>query len=320
MMDNTMDKLEPVARSSMKTIILHIGYPKTGTSSLQWFLHKHRNAVRRQGVYYPLTGQAADHAHHGLAFSLGANAQEGSSRDQVTQLFASLATEIDQCGADTVVLSSEVFLANLERLRGSQELAAILDGRARRIICFVRRQKTFLESLYYQSIWDPNVRFAKGPDAFIEEFPYAGDYHGPLSMWAEWAGRENISTVVYEQAQREDGCIKRFCQLAGIDTTRLRGANFDLRRQVSTVPAVATMMMRTGNGYTNLSTIERETFAKHVRAFTRATGSLHLSRTLFTDDEVARIEARYLESNHRLAKDFVRQPLDGAWFRVPAGS
>jgi hypothetical protein len=300
---------------AMKTIILHIGYPKTGTSSLQWFLHTHRDAIRRQGVYYPLTGQAPDHAHHQLPFSLGANPHRGVGLDpEPSPLFSALASEIDECGADTIVLSSEVFLGNLERLRASREVAAILEGRTLRVICFVRRQATFLESLYRQFIWGPKTRFAGRPDAFIDANPVVGDYHGPLSMWRAWVGPNNIDTVVYEQAQRGKGCISEFCRLAGIDVSQLPLADLETRRNIAPSSA-ATELMRMGNGYAHLSLDQWEVFAKRAREFDQMTSHLSLPTALFTASDIAHIEERYLESNRRLAEDFVHQPLDGMWFR-----
>lgn len=300
---------------AMKTIILHIGYPKTGTSSLQWFLHTHREAIHEQGVYYPLTGQAADHAHHELAFSLGANARQSGNGDQPAKLFEALRSEIDHCGADTVVLSSEVFLGNLEPLQASREFAGILDGRALRVICFVRRQATFLESLYRQFIWDPGIRFAGPPEAFIDAYPVAGDYHGPLTMWNAWMGGSNMVTAVYEQAQHSGGCIRTFCRLVGLDVAGLPQADFEVRRNTAVASTAATEMMRAGNGYAQLSSNERLEFARLATEFARATSHLPLPKALFTTSDIARIEARYLESNHRLAEDFVHQPLDGMWFR-----
>ena len=298
----------------MKTIVLHIGYPKTGTSSLQWFLNTHRESLRQQGVCYPVTGQVADHAHHQLAFSLGANDSQQRG-DERSHLFGELASEIQRCDADTVLLSSEVFLGNLERLQQSTEFASILSGRVLHVICVVRRQATFLESLYRQFIWDPGVRFAEGPDAFVKAYPIAGDYHAPLSMWAGWVGKENIVTVVYEQAQSGGGCIKHVCRLLGIDTTKLPGADFDVRRNVAMASALATEMMRTANGYSHLSENERVELTRRAREFAEMTSHLRLPTKLFTPDQIARIESRFLESNRRLADDFVHQPLKGYWFR-----
>ena len=43
------------ARSTgLKTLHLHIGWPKCGSSSLQWILGKNQDLLLKQGFYYPL--------------------------------------------------------------------------------------------------------------------------------------------------------------------------------------------------------------------------------------------------------------------------
>ena len=299
----------------MDTLILHIGYPKTGTSSLQWFLHRHRDTFQKQGVCYPLTGQFTDHAHHQLAFSLGANAARDNSGGASTKLIEALRREIDESEADTVLLSSEVFLGNLQHLQASRDFAGLLDGRTLRVICFVRRQATFLESLYRQFIWDRDIRFAGSPAQFLDAYPIAGDYHAPLSLWDGWLNGRELVTAVYEQAQNAGGCIRTFCRLAGLDVAALPEADFNVRHNTATASSAATELMRAGNGCANLSPEDGAAFASSATEFARATSALPLPKRLFSADDIARIEARYLESNQNLARDFVHQPLDGMWFR-----
>src|SRR5687768_10506522 len=52
-------------RNATKTIILHIGLPKSGSTALQGFLQARRDELRAHDVYYPLTGQIEwEPAHH----------------------------------------------------------------------------------------------------------------------------------------------------------------------------------------------------------------------------------------------------------------
>lgn len=299
----------------MKTLVLHIGYPKTGTSSLQWFLHTHREALRRQGVCYPVTGQAADHAHHKLAFSLTDNNYETWSEAQRIQLFEQLAAEIDRGDANTIVLSSELFLDRLEHIRTSKEFGAILDGCSLRVICVLRRQSTFLESLYRQFIWDTTHRLTDDPDVFLTRYPWVGDYHTVLSRWAGFVGKENIEPVVYEQARNAEGCIKRFCGLVGVDTGTMGEDDFDVAKNVLPAATLATEVMRISNAYEGLSIEQRHELAGNARRFAESIDHLPLPTRLFSPAHVSQVESMYMESNRKLAEDFVHQPLDGFWFR-----
>ena len=299
----------------MKTVVLHIGYPKTGTSSLQWFLHTHREALREQGVCYPVTGQAADHAHHKLAFSLRDNNYEQWSEAQRIQLFADLDAEILASDADTLVLSSELFLDALDHIRTSKEFERILHGRALRVICFLRKQSTFLESLYRQFIWDTTHRLTDQPDVFLTRYPWVGDYHAVLTRWAAFAGTENIEPVVYEQARNAGGCIRRFCTLLGVDTRTLPDADFDAAKNLLPVTTLATEIMRLSNGYDGLSIEQRHELARHARRFAESIDHLPLPARLFSDAHIAQVESMYRESNRKLAQDFVHQSLAGFWFQ-----
>ena len=307
-------------RTETKTVILHIGYPKTGTSSLQWFLHARRDDLRAQGVYYPLTGQTGEHAHHKLAFALAENAYQAVSDHERTALFKDLMGEIDQCGCGTVLLSSELFLSRLELIRASDEFRELLEGRQLRVVCVLRSQETFLESLYRQFILDPTVRFTGPPEAFLEAFPMVGDYHTSLSAWAEFAGREALVPMVYEQALHSGGLIPGFCHLLGVDTSHLTGGDFDVWRNVTHDNALGIELVRMANHYPDLTQDQRLAVARHARAFAESTRDLPLPKRVMSADHLDRVRAMFTDPNRRLAEDFVHQPLDGFWFpRMPPG-
>jgi hypothetical protein len=298
--------------------VLHIGYPKTGTSSLQWFLHTHRDSLLRQGVCYPMTGQVDDHAHHKLAFALADNEYERPDPATRTELFSRLTEEIETSGAPLVILSSELFLYRLELIQQSEEFRRLLAGRPLRIICFLRKQTAFLESLYRHFIWDAAMRFTGGPGQFLDKYPFAGDYCQTLTAWSGVAGAEVIVPVVYEQAMRGEGCIRRFCRLAGVRTEGLPAEDFDVRRNVTVAPTLLTELMRTANGDAHLDRDQLITLAEKAKTFAGGLGELPLPTRLFTPGLIDRIESMYAASNRRLADEFVRQPLDGAWFREDA--
>jgi hypothetical protein len=81
---------------------------------------------------------------------------------------------------------------------------------------------------------------------------------------------------------------------------------------------VSTEIMRIVNTYSGLSAEQRGELASRARAFDAATDQWPIPANIFSAEHRARIEALYQESNRRLAEDFVRQPLDGFWFREDA--
>ena len=221
-----------------QTLVLHIGFPKTGTSSLQWFFNTMRDELRRQDVYYPLTGQGSDFAHHQFAFSLADNAYERWETQARSGLFRKLSEEIDGCGCTTVLLSSELFLERLELIQASPEFASILSGRNLRVICCLRSQETFLESLYRQFILDAKVRFSDTPEAFFKNYSTAGEYHAILTAWSGFAGKAALVPVIYEQAVNAGGLIASFCRLLNVSTADLPEGVLNARHNRTTENAL----------------------------------------------------------------------------------
>jgi hypothetical protein len=290
----------------VSTLVLHIGYPKTGTTAVQAFLNANRDALRSRGVCYPATGQSDDHSHNRLVLGLTGSHDDGMA--------AALGGEIEQANCQTVVLSSELFLYRLEALVSpSRHLSQILSGHTLRAVCYVRRQDSFLESLYRQFVWDPGSRLSLDADDFLNsEYSNAGDYYVAVNAWAGFIGKTNFTPIVYEQALRSGGCIRAFCRAVGIDTDGL--VDLDVQRNVNPSDRLSTEIMRVVNTFTELAEKDRVEIARGALGLDRVARDMPIPKRLFSGEQVAAIERRFMESNRRLADEYVRQPLDGFWF------
>ena len=307
-------------RAVTKTVILHIGLPKAGSTSLQSFLHDRRDELQAQDVYYPLTGQVEwEHAHHKLVFALAENAHQAVSGRERKALFDDLTAEIDQCGCSTVVLSSELFLTRQGIVGASEEFRQLLEGRQLRVVCVLRSQETFLESLYRQFVFDQEKRFAGPPEAFLEDHSKVGDYHLFLSTWADFAGRDNLVPIIYEQALHAGGLINVFCRLLGVDTDHLAPGDGEVWQRVGD-SALVIEIMKMANRCPDLTQDQRLAVRRHVRTLAESTRDLPLPKRLMSAEHLDQIHAMFIDSNRRLSDDFVHQPLDGFWFpRTPPG-
>ncbi len=97
-------------------MVVHIGEHKTGTTSIQYFLHAERSAVARLGYYYPEVG-LAEHQHAGWPVAhLGGHKIMPRDHPGLTsdELLERLATELP--AGLTPVLSSEVYWELLDSL------------------------------------------------------------------------------------------------------------------------------------------------------------------------------------------------------------
>jgi hypothetical protein len=301
-----------------QTIVLHIGYSKTGTSSLQWFLNARREELRQQDVYYPLVGQDSEHAHHKLALSLSANPYEAFSARARTALLGALEAEIEQCGCRTVVLSSELFIDRVELVQGSAEFTRLLAGRNLRVICVLRSQETFLDSLYRQLILDPAVRLSEAPETFLKTYGPIAQYHTYLTAWTNFVGKDKLLPIIYEQAVHSEGLIRRFCRALGVATSHLSAAETDVWRNATRDSPVVAEIMRVANRCPDVTPEQRLDVLRHAMTFAESIQHVPLPRRLLSDDHLALVRSLLGENNRRLAEDFVHQPLDGFWFPLEA--
>ncbi|MCY4043723.1 MAG: hypothetical protein OXE99_01435 [Cellvibrionales bacterium] len=138
-----------MAKTKNKKLILHIGRHKTGTTSLQTFLFQNRDALKRQGVLYPVSGLRVA-AHHWISEPLARKKLKVTGA--LTHFIESphwqqLTDEIDQSPQEVVLLSSEAF-QNVE----PEVLAGLFQGFDVEVIVYLRGQVDYLASSYAQFI------------------------------------------------------------------------------------------------------------------------------------------------------------------------
>lgn len=100
-------------------IILHMGTPKTGSTSLQMGLNRIRNELLKEGVFYPVSPEIIFYSHHLLIALFGKTEfmevfqiRDFGSQENLLQLTRRFLSEIKEnagkMGCHTIVLSSEL--------------------------------------------------------------------------------------------------------------------------------------------------------------------------------------------------------------------
>src|SRR5947209_14339246 len=143
----------------MAKVLLHIGYPKTATTSLQWFFARNDDALRRQaGLLYPETGRTHV-AHYGLSMCLNIGVYDGKVR-AIGTAKETLDREIRQSECDTVLISSEGFIA----AKSFDPVLEFFSGHDLYLVVYLRRHDHAFESAYSQSVcltvdppWRPGI-------------------------------------------------------------------------------------------------------------------------------------------------------------------
>jgi hypothetical protein len=122
--------------------ILHIGLNKTGTSTLQVYLHNHRAELQAQGVWYPSMGKSAN-AQHDLAQGIKEKDFSKYGIDPGV-LKESGAPE----GTKTILICSE----NFHTVKDVPAVAALFPPEQTKVIIYLREHVAYLASWYQQVV------------------------------------------------------------------------------------------------------------------------------------------------------------------------
>ena len=204
-----------------KRALLHIGFEKTGSTSIQAFLTDNVDRLRALGYFVPrslaredgfcnhtrLAAYAlADHKldddlrlHHGVT-----NADQlAAFRETTTTNLAQEAAQAAGCGF--MLLSNEHLSSRITEpgeLASLQALLATVCEEAT-IFVYLRNQAELLQSAYNEAIKvgfhdiDLIPDFATpAPDGWVERRYF--EYGSTLDLWAETFGRENIAIRLFE--------------------------------------------------------------------------------------------------------------------------
>lgn len=151
-----------VAFSKTLKVVLHIGRHKTGTSSVQRYLSKNREALKRDGVLYPDLGILSGRieiAHHELALAI--NRGDTSA---IEVFLGEIERQQNEANSSTLVLSSESF----QNIIDASSIKEIFSGHNLYPICYVREIVGYYCSSYAQFIHANN--YFADPYSYLKMF------------------------------------------------------------------------------------------------------------------------------------------------------
>jgi hypothetical protein len=193
--------------------VLHIGLPKTGTTSIQRMLGTQRGALRERGYYYPSpTEGAVPQFLHKVHRGAGAGAFWRSLTEEMAGL-----PQHD----GTVILSGEQCSLSL---RDESDVAALHARLAdhftsMRVVVYLRRQDLHAASLFAQAL---RLGRVAPPDlaSFGTEMAPVHDFEALLGRWAAVFGEAALVPRIYARDCLPDGDVVRdFLQVCGLDAT-----------------------------------------------------------------------------------------------------
>lgn len=248
----------------MKTLYMHIGTPKTGTSALQHFFAGNRAVLEEKGICYPdlgfrFEGIGKNRNAHFLSYKVY---PEKKKRDYEAekQIRAEGIQKLDEIFEthDRVLLSDEHIWNEAEMTE--ETLPALRDHFAEigvqiRLIVYLRRQDQVIQSYWAQRVKETSAQtFAKYVQKKKYEY-FRLDYATRLREFEDVLGRDNIVIRCYEK-QQYDGVQQTiasdFLHLLGLEMTEeykngekayntsLEGAYLEVKRLLNTLPQFKT--------------------------------------------------------------------------------
>jgi hypothetical protein len=132
----------------MRKCFVHIGTPKTGTTSLQAVLTNRYDELKQHGFLYPRSGRGPMEGHHNIAFELHGHHRFKSELGTITDLL----NEIDE-STSNIVLSSESFCHIACEPKFSDFINQLHHrGLKVFVIVYLRNQIDFIRSHYFESL------------------------------------------------------------------------------------------------------------------------------------------------------------------------
>lgn len=189
-----------------KTIYLHIGFGKTGTTSIQKTLLNNYDKLLSCSVLYPKTG-IVDGCHHGLAI-LGLD----NMTDDIHNKYKYLIEEIEYSNCEKVILSSENFCFVKDSY--VKEIHEYFKNYECNIIFYYRNQIDLIESTYLQ--WIKDKGNYNNIESFFEEHYNAFDFNLRVYSWKKYFRQNHFYFRLFDSSIIGENVVDDFMQLINI--------------------------------------------------------------------------------------------------------
>ncbi len=302
----------------MSTLYLHIGTPKTGTTTVQQFMTHNEEALKKQSAIYPALGKKeylVNPERNGRWLSVKSESYNNKEvRKANFEYLGKLSKEYD-----TIVMSDE----GLWNFGGYEDgfwediLSDLSEYDIKlKVIVYLRRQDDYAYSHYAQQI-QTSRRFKLTIDEYLKKIKSSKinyiDYDAYLAKVSAAIGKENIIVRPYEKEQFEGGnLIMDFlgcCNLKMTDDFITPDRSFN--PSITDIIVEGKMYMNRVGLYTQLD-IGISTWLFAIQDELKKEGKLK-KRTGFTYNKRLSLLNKYAEGNANVARQYLGRQ-DGKLF------
>ena len=293
-----------------RRLIVHIGLPKTGSTSIQTAVRRRARELRRRGIHVPAAGRNGVGDHNNLAFA----ATGDTAFRPALGGWPELRDEVRRCAASRILLSAEAFANRWDR-SGLGRLLELGDTERLEVTvhAYVRPQWQQIEARYSQ-LTSYGRQF--------DDFPaYAGrtlddgrlDYNVLLGPWRDALG-ERLHVHPLEPSRLPHGLIAHFfAQLGEADLPlppAVRGARANRRMGAQRLAA----HRETARALSELEPGERSARLGRLRRVLRLALGDDAPFAGLAVEQAAAVMAHFSSANARFARDYGIDA-DGVLFR-----
>lgn len=205
-----------------KTLFLHIGLQKTGTTSIQTFLTQNRSQLGEYGFVYPdpaVSRFGMDNMNHGhLSMSLSGYWRETGYQLSQEEAWGELANLYYESNGNLLVshegLSTPQIIPYIPFIRKK------LKGISVKVVIYLRTQDVFVQSVYKERLKSDETR--EFQQAFEHgDYPRLLDFYSILCHWRKCVGINNVIVRPFERGQLFNGnVVEDFLQVVGAGEIR----------------------------------------------------------------------------------------------------
>lgn len=302
----------PIERGR-RTLYLHIGFSKTGTSTIQEGLRLNHEALGKAGWLIPRAGTVFEgvDAHHNIALDVRGATEFDAGKGGLDELLA----ELEHASQPNAIVSTEMF-APTEPHQVAY-LGRKLAGYRVVVIVYVRRQDLWLHSMWVELCKFPRKK------VLTDDFPAwidrllarkAGaveNFFTGIDPWGRVFGVDNVRVRVLERSQVGDNVFYDF--LAACDVPeRKRFAvppDKNISPGIKTVEILRSLMQPLTAAFRDAELPYQHRKTMVISGFVNEFAELHgwNRKPAFVLDEVTRrkITIHYEESNRALARKYL---------------
>lgn len=302
----------------MKTLYLHIGTPKTGTKSIQWFCWKNRRLFKKYGYCYPdLSNLCPDFtvARNGhFMVDLMETVEKEERKKAIHEKFEAGMKQVCELFEtyDNIVLSDENIWLTTYRKRKNlwKELKEVKEreGFQIKIIVYLRRQDGYLSSSWNQVVkMGDRVNAVKSWAEYKANFPKNRqlNYYEKLETIAAELGKENIIVRRFEKGKFSGGSIySDFLGTVGLEMTE----EYTIVKEVRNSSLKGNMpeIKRVLNNMPELDDNKNRFFRNVLIECSEMTDG-NQSYEMFSREELREFLSKYDESNRLVAREYLKE-------------